>query len=128
MAPIQSMSTMISGIKGHSDLSVANAVGFSKISPRMAYEGQKVEEDTLRDDKQGMIYRRGTSVTVNDLEKELSSLLPNDDYLDAFGDTKLKIKKRTNRGSNIGLKTANRIDIEKANREQPPTNLTSIEE
>ena len=89
MAPIQSMSTMISGIKGHSDLSVANAVGFSKISPRMAHEGQKVEEDTLRVEKQGMIYRRGTSVTVNNHEKELSFLLPNDDYLDALGDTKL---------------------------------------
>ena len=88
VAPIQSMSTMISGIKGHSDLSVANAGGVSSISPRVAYEGQKVEEDTMRADKQGMIYRRGTSVAVNDLERELSFLLPNDDYLDAGGEAK----------------------------------------
>jgi hypothetical protein len=54
----------------------------------MAYEAQKVEEDTMRDDKQGMIYRRGTSVAVNDLERELSFLLPNDEYLDAGREAK----------------------------------------
>ena len=74
-----------------------------------------------------MIYRQGTSVAVNDLEREISFLLPNDDYFDAGGEATHKKKKRIQKGSNIGLKTVNRIDIEKVNKDQP-TNKSCIEE
>ena len=113
---------MISGIKGHSDVSVTHAVGLSSISPRMEKAEHKIDDDTMHIEKQGMIYRRGTSVAVKDLERELSFLLPNDDYHDAGGEARQLKKKRTNKGSNSGLKSVNRIDIEKVNREQPPTN------
>jgi hypothetical protein len=48
----------------------------------------KIDEDTMHIEKQGMIYRRGTSVAVNDLERELSFLLPNDDYHYAGGEAR----------------------------------------
>ncbi len=63
---------------------------------------------------QGQIYRRGTSVAVADLEREIDNLLPIDDYFDENEKEPRKKKRKTSQksGGTINtIKVKNRIDL-----------------
>ena len=87
---------MISGaIRGPSEISIFNApnqASTTNHSPRLMVANSKTSGADLltnyktlnNQDSQhhGLMYRRGTSVAINDYDRDLTNLLPIDDYFD----------------------------------------------
>lgn len=87
---------MISGgIRGPSEVSIFNAANQASTtnhSPRLVLgANNKTGADLLTNYKtlnnqdsqhHGLMYRRGTSVAINDYDRDLTNLLPIDDYFD----------------------------------------------
>jgi hypothetical protein len=70
------------------------------------------------------MYRRGTSVAVHDLERELSNLLPIDDYFDER-DHKRKHKKHSSKAAS-GQKASGKVEINIVNVEPTAAEIEGI--
>jgi hypothetical protein len=72
------------------------------------------------------MYKRNTSVAIHDFERELSNLIPIDDYYDdREPSSNLKKKRSSQFKNNSGQKLhINRIDLEKVNVEPAPALAT----